>query len=364
MKIKRILMPVFIIVLLVAAGIFVGNKKLVLSSSSGSVSGATTTTTVQFVSSTITADGIVTAQDAATLNFQTAGKLTYLPFKEGDKVSAGQTIAKLDTYALQRDLTAALNNYVSARDTFEQAQENAGDNILKTQISPTYSTVNGIDSTTAVNEAIQRIGDQNQNTLNNSVINVELANYALQLSALTSPIKGIITHEDVTTAGVNVTPATTFVVADPSSMVFRANVPIEDIYYITVGSSVSIAIDGLQNKLDGTIVRIYPSKVTLPTGEAVYQVDIQSDQIIKLTKLDETGTAIISTNSENVALVPAWTVLGGKYVWVDNNGTPELREVTAGKIHGNQIEILSGLSAGDKVITDPKYIPSLKYSML
>jgi multidrug efflux pump subunit AcrA (membrane-fusion protein) len=224
--------------------------------------------------------------------------------------------------------------------------------------------LNAFDNITAVNDAIARIADQSQAGLDNSVINVELADYALQLSKLTSPLKGIITHESVTTSGINITPATTFTVADPSSMVFRANIPTEDIYYISEGSSVSIAVDGLQNKFDGTVTKIYPSKVTLSNGEAVYQVDIESDQLKKLAKLDETGNAIISTNSKNVALVPAWTVLAGKYVWIDNNGTPELKEVTAGKIHGNEIEITSGLTPSDKIIINPKYIPSLKYQLL
>jgi RND family efflux transporter MFP subunit len=361
MKAKYILIPVFLIILIVGIGMFAGKN---LISSFRQNSETTTTTSVQFVSSTITADGTVVAQNQANLTFQTQGKLTYLPFKAGDSVYAGETIAKLDTYALQRQLTAALNNYQSTRDTFEQAQENAGDNILNTQIKPTYTTVNGIDTTTAVNEAIARIADQNQNTLNNSVINVELANYALQLSTLTSPLKGIITREDVTTPGVNITPATTFTVADPSSMVFRANIPTQNIYYISLGSPVTIAVDGIDDKLQGTVVRIYPSKVTLPTGEAVYQVDVASDQLKKVAKLDETGTVMINTNSENVALVPAWTVLSGKYIWVDNNGTPELKEVTVGKIHGDEMEITGGLSPTDKIIVDPKYISSLKYQLL
>ena len=147
-------------------------------------------------------------------------------------------------------------------------------------------------------------------------------------------------------------------------MVFRANIPTQNIYYISEGSSVSIAVDGIPDKLQGTVIKIYPSRVTLPSGETVYQVDIASDQLKKLAKLDETGTAIISTNSENVALVPAWTVLAGKYIWVNNTGTPELRQITAGKIHGEKIEILSGLTPDDKIITDPKFIPSLKYQLL
>jgi multidrug efflux pump subunit AcrA (membrane-fusion protein) len=223
MKNKRAL--IICLTVLLTTGVVFGVRKFILSKFYLPSPKSVTTASVEFVSSTITANGIVAAQNQANLTFQTGGKLTYLPFKVGDSVYSGQTIAKLDTYALQRQLTAALNNYKSTRDTFDQVQENAGDNVLKTQVKPTYATVNGIDISTAVDEAIARIADQNQNTLNNSVINVELANYALQLSSLTSPLKGIITREDVTTAGVNITPATVFTVADPSSMVFRANIP-------------------------------------------------------------------------------------------------------------------------------------------
>lgn len=336
---------------------------------SGPHAGSTTTTSVQFVSSTITADGSVTAQNQARLNFQTPGKLVYLPFKEGDNVYQGQTIAQLDTYQLQRQLTAALNNYRTTRDTFDQTQANVTDSVTKAQQTYPYdyytrAGLTGSTDDTAISDAIKRIADQSQASLDNSVINVELANYALQLSTLTSPLHGIILHEDVTVPGINITPATTFVVADPDTMVFRANIPTENIYYIAEGSTVTLAIDGIPNKISGTVVKIYPSKVMLPTGQAVYQADIASDDLKKQAKLDEAGTAIISTNSENVALVPAWTVLGGKYIWVDNNGTPELRQVTAGKVHGNQIEITNGLSATDNIIIDPKFISSQKYQLL
>jgi len=357
MKNKKIL-TVSIVAIFLVVGVFVGKRWLTATTLQVNAK-PVTTASVQFVNSVISATGIVTAQNQATLNFQTAGKLVYLPLKEGDKVAAGQTVAKLDTYALQRQLTLSLNAYKVNRNTFDQTQENLQDNVTKSQTTPSYT--NALNNITAVNDAIARIADQSQTTLDNSVINVELANYALQLSTLTSPLKGIITREDITTAGVNITPATTFTVADPSSMVFRANVPTQEIYYVAEGSSVSIAVDGIQNKLNGTVEKIYPAKVTLANGETVYRVDIQSEDLLKVAKLDETGTVMISTHSENVALVPAWTVLAGRYIWVDNGGKPELREVTTGKIHGNQIEITSGLATNDKIIIDPKYISSLKY---
>jgi len=326
--------------------------------------GSTTkTSTVRFITSTMTADGSIVAQNQARLAFQTSGKLTYLPFKEGDKVRAGQTIAKLDSYALQRQLRASLNNYRSTRDTFDQVQQNNIDNVLNAQVTPTYAKAN-LDTTQAVNDAIKRILDQNQATLDNSVINVELANYALQLSTLSSPISGIITHEDVAVAGLNITPATGFTVADPDSMVFRANIPTSSIYYVSLGSKVTLVLDGINQKISGTVSRIYPSKIILSGGQAVYPIDIVSDELKTKAKLEQTGKAIISTNSENLALVPVWSVLSGKYIWINNNDKPELRQVSTGKIHGNEIEITAGLAAGDKIIVDPKYISSLKYPIL
>lgn len=363
MKIKYLPILIFFIVGLIIAGSVLNKKHF---SATQLQPGSTTTTSVRFLKSTITTDGSVTAQNQATLNFQTAGKLVYLPFKEGDKVSAGQTIAKLDTYQLQRQLTSTLNTYRISRDTFDQTQSNAQKGVL--QGAQTYglqvTNKGGFEVADVMGDIVKRLLDQNQATLDNSVINVELANYAMQLATLTSPLNGIITHEGVTVSGLNITPQTSFTIVDPDSMVFRANVPIENIYYISEGGVVSVALDGIADKIAGTVVKIYPSKVTLPSGQAVYQVDIVSGDLKKLAKLDQTGTAIIGINAKNVALVPAWTVLDGKYIWVVDKGTAALKKVTTGKIHRNEIEITSGLTTEDQIIIDPQYISSQKYQML
>src|SRR5690349_2221071 len=81
------------------------------------------------VSQQISATGSIHSQQEATLHFQTGGKVVYLPFKQGDTVLSGQTIAQLDTYALQRQLSAALNNYRATRDVFDQTQVNAATNV-------------------------------------------------------------------------------------------------------------------------------------------------------------------------------------------------------------------------------------------
>lgn len=320
----------------------------------------------------ITTDGAVTSANIATLHFQAGGKMTALYAKEGDKVYAGQSIAQLDTYALQQQLTAALNTYRSTRDSYDQANQNANtNNILQnTQRGQLnfYGAGVGTDqsSTSYLQDVVQRVLDQNQANLDNSVVNVQLANYALQMATLTSPINGIITHEDVNTSNVNVTPATTFVVSDPSNLVFKANIPQYQIDFVHVGSSAIIRLDGVNGrKFTGTISKIYPQKITLPNGQQVYKVDITSDGLLGNATFDQTGSVTITSDAtRGVFLVPAWTITNHQFIWVEENGKPVLKKVTIGSLHGNDIEVQSGLSEKDLIILNPQAIASGKYTLL
>jgi multidrug efflux pump subunit AcrA (membrane-fusion protein) len=324
---------------------------------------------VKIVASIIQADGAVTSQNQAILHFQTGGKLFYLPFKEGDQVYQGQTIASLDTYILQKQLTAALNIYRSTRDTFDQTQQNAQTGVLRGQQKYALEVTNkiGIGGQTEediINDIAKRILDQNQANLDNSVIQVELSNYALSLASIISPINGIITHMDVTTPFVNVTPATSFVVADPSTLIFRANVLENDIDFISVGNNATIKL-GSGESISGTVSKIYSDKITSSNGLKVYAVDIESINVSQFNVMGQSGVALIQSNSQkNVKLVPTWTVLDHDSVWVLSNSKPVLRNVTIGKTHGDVMEIISGLKTEDRIITNPESIAAGKYKIL
>jgi RND family efflux transporter MFP subunit len=324
--------------------------------------------TVEPVDSQIMADGIITSQNEATLHFQTGGKLAWLPLKEGDQVKQGQLIAQLDTYLLQEQLTAVLNTYRSTRDTFDQTKESQNKNVFqnqtKTTLNTTGSGIGGQDQTDYSNDVAKRIIDQNQANLDNSVIAVETANYALQMSSLVSPINGIITHEDVTSAGVNISPTTSFVISDQSDLIFKANVSENDIDFVNQESAAIIHL-GNGRTLSGTIVKIYPQKITLPNGDRVYQVDIASDELKTNTKLGQTGSVLIQSNTKSdVMIVPNWMVLGNTHIWVLKNGKASLRRIKSGKTHGANIEILEGLYPDDKIIINPENIAKTKYQVL
>ena len=330
----------------------------------------TTSVATRTVGATIVGNGTIHSENEATLHFQTSGKLTYLPFKEGDTIVQGQSIAQLDTYSLQKQLTQALNNYKSTRDTFDQTQQNNSTGVL--QGSQKYSLdvlnksgVSGDNESSIINDMAKRIVDQNQANLDNSVINVELATYALQLATLTAPFNGVITHEDVTTPNVNVTPTTSFSLADPSALVFRANVAAGDIDFVSVGATATIRIAGNSQPFTGQVTKIYPQKIILPSGQEVYQVDITNRGLATATHLGQSGNVLIQSNvQKEVTLVPTWTIIEHTYIWVMEGNQPVCKRVVLGKTHGDMTEIVSGLSLNDKVIVDPKGIAAKKYLAL
>lgn len=363
---------IFLIVVVLVAGVALATTHLMLSllTKSPSSQGATTIA-VKEVGENIVASGTIHSTQEATLHFQTGGKVTYLPLQPGDAVAAGTTIAQLDTYTLQQQLTQALNNYQSTRDTFDQTQANAQSGVLQGSQKNALnlynqSAVGGADTqNTAINDAVKRIVDQNQANLNNSVSNVQLANYALQLATLSSPFSGVLVSEDITTANQNVTTTTSFVVADPTQLVFKANVAAQDIDFVTVGAQTTIQLTGSNAKITGVVSKIYPQKTTLPDGEDIYVVDITAQPLSSIAKLGQTGTVSITSNAHVATiLVPTWTIVGHTAVWVMEQNKAMLKKVTIGKVHDNLTEVTNGLAPSDMVITNPQTIAGETYNAL
>jgi len=331
----------------------------------------TETISVKKVASEIMADGQIRSQNEAVLHFQIGGKVVYLPFKEGDLIKQGQTIATLDTYIIQKQLASALDTFRSTRDTFDQTKDNIQDNVFKAQQTNPYDNYAkaGMDVGTeqnVINNVAKRILDQNQANLDNSVIQVEIANYAFTFSTLVSPINGVLIHQDITSPQVMVTPQNAFSIIDPDTFVFRANVSESDINFVEEGAQVTIQLNGQSNKkITGTILKIYPDKISLPTGESVYQVDVGGTEIAQLGKYKQGGVVLIKNKlNTSVVLVPSWLVLSKQYVWVFEDNKPILKSIKTGETSGSDTEVIDGLNNTEKIILNPTTLIKNKYPLL
>jgi len=329
---KKISIATFIILVVV----------LLIASPKGSKPVLTETAKKQDVFKIVSVTGNVDAQKSVNLVFQTAGTISYLGVKTGDSVKAYQTIAALDQRTVQKNLQITLANYAEQRNAFDATEQNYGD----------------AKSQDATSNQIRRILENNQYDLNKAVASVELTDLVRQQSILTTPIAGIVTRADVLTTGVNISPATTFTVTDPSTLGFKMEVDEADIGQIKVGQSVNLSLDSFPNEtLKLTISKIdFVSHVTTSGGNAFYVEAMLPQQ--NNYRVGMSGNAdIIIDSRHDVLSIQTSDITDNNYVYVKVKSGFVKKKLELGLQSDTQAQIMSGLSAGDIVAIDPISMP-------
>lgn len=288
----------------------------------------------------VSVSGTIQAKNFANLTFLTTGKLVYLGVKKGDSVKQYQTIATLDQRSAQKTLQASLFDYAKQRNSFDQTKD---DNQNRTPQQ-------------ALNDAMKRVLQDNQYNLEKAVTSVELQTLANEQSLLTTPIAGIVTRADVENVGINISPATTFSVVDPNSIVFNMDVDEADIGKITIGQKVAVTLDAFPDKILSFIVnRVDFVSHNTSTGGTAYTVEVKMPQNSTYQyKIGMNGNGEIITNEKNnVISLPINAFTDDRYVYVETGVNQfKKRKVSFGLQNDTNVEVTNGLQLGEKVALD------------
>ena len=291
--------------------------------------------------------GTITSEKSVDLAFQIGGKLVTLNVEKGSLVVAGQTIATLDQATALKNMKTALLNYSIQRNNFEQ----------------TNQSQQAAKPSDAVNINMRRLLENNQYNLDLTINSVELQDLARQESILTTPIEGIVTRADVKTAGVNITPATTFTVTDPSSLSFRMEVDEADISRVAIGQTVDVELDSYPGKtLHLKVSSIDFTTHTTSTGGNAFDVKaVISSNDNYMYRVGMNGNASIITNRKtNVLTVPLSSLTDANKVYIKEGNKYVKRNVTLGLQSDTETEVTSGLSEGELLVVDPNSVPVKK----
>ena len=280
----------------------------------------------------------------------TGGTLAWLGVKKGDVVKQYQTFATLDARTTLKSLQGTLLDYSKQRNTFEQTQDSYANRTPEM----------------ALNDSMKRVLQNNQYDLNKAVVSVELQDLARQQSILTTPISGIVVRADAKTAGITITPSTTFTVVDPSSLTFKMEIDEADISKLREGQTVDVIFDAYPDKkLNLTIESIDFVTHTTSTGGSAYDVKakIMTDNSNYQYRIGMNGNAeIILSKKQHILTVPLASLVDENKVYVKTSKGFEKKTLKLGQENDTSVEVLSGLSAGDVVATDPTLIPNKKGS--
>jgi len=182
-----------------------------------------------------------------------------------------------------------------------------------------------------------------------------------------APFSGIVTQR-YATVGAYVSPAisassdasatSTSIVAVARGLEVLAKVPEVDIPQIKQGQKVEIAIDAYPDEVFHGRVRLIAPEAVVEQNVTSFQVrvaiDTGADKLRSGMNVSE--VTFIGSNIQNALLIPQELIVtqqGKTGVWLlGEKNKPQFKLVTIGANIDNQVQVLEGLKAGDRIFID------------
>jgi RND family efflux transporter MFP subunit len=321
----------------------------------------------------LTANGYVVARTKASVSSKLAGRLAYLGVEEGDRVTAGAILARLESAEYEAfvrqagsdALTAEATRqeaeaaFVQAERTYERARALGADSLLAPQVLD--------DARSGVDIAAAR--------LRAAAARVEAARHALSAAEanlentlVRAPFTGTILRRDAevgevvapSVAGGGLTRGAVVTMADLSTLEVEVDVNEAYIGSVRADQPAAIVLDAYpSDRFPGHVRQVVPTadrqKATVLVRVAIDSGDPRI--------LPEMGARVVFQDSaasgvEIAARVfaPAAAVrneAGADVVYVVVEERAQRRTVQAGPVMGDEREVRSGLAGGETLIVDP-----------
>lgn len=286
--------------------------------------------------------GTVKAKTISIIASRVMGTVTSIKVKEGDKVYAGQLLITVDDRDVAQRVKAA-----------EKAVEAAKQN--KSLMDITYQRYKNLHDEKAISQ--QEI-DQIETQKKVADIEYEKAKAMLAeaqvnhgFTKITAPTSGVVTEKKIDLGSMVVPGIPILTVEDNSYFRIEANVDERLLRKLKIGLPVDVVIDSLGQETKGRISEIVPA-VDPMSRTFLIKVDLK----MPLLKTGMYAKILIPEGKKEAILIPQKVIvekgqLVGVYV-VDNQGVITYRLIKAGKKYGDQVEVLSGLNDGEKIIVD------------
>lgn len=282
--------------------------------------------------STLEYSGAVIPSVNVPLSFKTMGTVTGILVDEGDFVKKGQVLARLDHTSFESSYNAALASQKQAKDAYER--------LKKVYEKGSLPEIQWQEVLTKLEQAQAA---------------EEIARRNLDNCTLRAPANGVIGARKLE-VGANAAPGVTVLnLMDIKEVFVKISVPENEISKIKKGQHALVTIPALGDEdFEATVQKIGVSanaisktyEVKLKVGNAALEIKPGMVCDVKLNIGAQKETVVVPFNS--VLKEGDKTLV---FVVDKNTQTVQKTEVKTGAFINNDIEIISGLSAGDLVVT-------------
>ena len=278
---------------------------------------------------------------------------------EGDRVSAGQLLALIDD-AMPR---AAVQEASAAEASAEQALSAAqAEYTLSASTQARYRelfdkkeiSTQQFDEVKTRAEATAAARDLAHAQLSRASAALEQAKVALEYSRVAAPFVGLITDRQVDAGTYASVGLLLFTIEENGSYRLDAQLSEVDMGPIHVRSHATVLIDALgTTEFEGKVTQIVPSADTASRTFLV-KIGLSPDSRLRSGLF---GRARFPRGTRSALMVPKKALvergqLQALFV-VDSGNLATLRYVVAGNPVGQEVEILSGLQVGERIVTAP-----------
>ncbi|MGA3081991.1 MAG: efflux RND transporter periplasmic adaptor subunit [Terracidiphilus sp.] len=303
--------------------------------------------------------GTVHARETAIVSAQVMGRIQQIMVREGESVRAGQTLVVLDDAALrastdqaqaavkvaQSEQAAAQTDAKLAASTLERYKQLQAEKSVSPQEMDEVSR--RAEAAAARLEAVRAQTDAARAQESG-------ARTMLGYTRLLAPFSGIVTAH-MADPGTMAAPGVPLLKVDQAgALQLDATVDESAIGAIHKGMKVQCSIDGASTSLmTGTVLEIDPA-ADPASHSFLVKIDLPSSSELRAGMY---GTVEFANGTRKAILIPRSAVvirgsLASAYV-LDGQGIAQFRTLTLGATQGNLIEVLSGISSGERLVDAP-----------
>jgi RND family efflux transporter MFP subunit len=303
-------------------------------------------------------DGVVEALRQTVIAAQVAGAVVQLDVKVGDRVKAGQLLLRIDARAADQTAAAGDAQVLSARATQESARrdfERQQQLFQQNYISRAALDRAEAEFKTSQAQAASLLAQAGATRTQSSFYLVR------------APYAGVVSELPVALGDMALPGKPLLTIHDPGALRIAASVPLSVAASLVPGQPLRAELPGLpaaRQWLTTLGLQVLPTVDT-----ATHTVQVRADLPAGLagagltpglfarlwlpaTAGDGAAAAPRSLTVPTTAVVRRAEVTG-LYV-LDADGRPQLRQVRLGRVEGDRVEVLTGLTAGERVALDPQ----------
>jgi len=273
--------------------------------------------------------GKIDAQDNVTAYPQMQGTIIAINAKVGQHVGKGQVLVQLDNSVLKQNIAQAEAQLDLAK-TVYQRQKNLWDQKIGTEIQYLQAKTN-------VDAGEKQIAGLRQQS---------------DMYTIKSPINGTVDQMDLKMGQVGAPGQTGIRIVNADMLKVKADVPESYSGSINQGDKVKILVPDANDSLVTNVT--FAAKVIDPTSRS-FAIEVNLPQRKTLRPNMTVILNVASYTKNNAIVIPVKSIQKsetGDFVFLNNNGIAKKTVVKSGATYGGQTEILSGLKAGDILVTD------------